>query len=86
MCVAVPDVVGQVSAAAADTILEGVGLDLGVETESCSAATNNAIIRQNPAAGLEVETGALVDVVSSSGVLCAGATYRHLQQSQRLGL
>lgn len=84
-CSPITDVVGQASAAAADTLLEADGFDLGVETESCSAAADNSIIRQNPAAGVEAAAGTLVDVVSSNGVACTG---RSLPTSvrERVGL
>jgi hypothetical protein len=83
--VAVPSVVGEVDAAAADTILQGDGLDLGVETESCSAAADNEILRQNPAAGSQVDIGTLVDVVSSNGVPCTGPPLS-IDIKSRLGL
>ena len=85
MQVAVPNVIGQADFAAADAILEGDGLDGGTETESCSAETENEIIRQNPAAGVEVDLGTLVDVVSSSGTPCSGRPLS-ISLRERLGL
>lgn len=68
--VSVPNVVGQASSGAADTILEGVGLDLGGVTARCSGAANNAVISQAPPAGELADLGSLVAVLTSNGVAC----------------
>lgn len=68
--IAVPNVVGQASAAAADAILEGDGLDLGGATARCSPETLDAVVGQSPAAGTQVALGSLVDVLVSNGVEC----------------
>lgn len=68
--VAVPNVVGEASFAAADTILEGDGLDGGTETEVCSAAANNEIVGQSIAAGTLVAGGTLINLRSSNGMAC----------------
>jgi len=70
--VAVPDVVGEADSAAADTILEGDGLDLGSVFERCSAEADNEIIGQNPDAGTLVALGSLVYVTASNGTECSG--------------
>jgi hypothetical protein len=70
VAVSVPNVIGEASSAAADTILEGVGLDLGGVNERCSAAADNEVIAQSPAPGALVALGALVDVIVSNGVVC----------------
>lgn len=68
--VAVPDVVGEADFAAADLVLEGVGLDGGTETEKCSGAPDNEIIDQSIASGTIVALGTLVNLSSSNGVAC----------------
>jgi PASTA domain-containing protein len=70
--IAVPNVVGQATAAAADMILEGVGLDAGTVTAICSGAANNSVISQAPAAGVLVSLGSIVDLFTSNGVACVG--------------
>jgi beta-lactam-binding protein with PASTA domain len=73
--VAVPDVVGEASFAAADAILEGDGLD-GLELEACSAAMAGEIVAQNPSAGTLVALGTVVGVSASSGTECPAGTGR----------
>jgi beta-lactam-binding protein with PASTA domain len=68
--VAVPNVVGQASSAAADTILMAAGLDLGGVTARCSSDTVNHVVGQSPAPGVLVVAGSLVDVLISNGVAC----------------
>lgn len=63
----VPNVVGQPTAASADAILEGVGLDLGTATTVDSAQPIGQVLSQNPTAGTSVLPGTLVDVTVSSG-------------------
>lgn len=70
--VEVPDVVGEADFAAADAVLEGVGLDGGTETAVCSPAAASEIVGQNPQAGDFVELGTLVNLLSSSGTPCTG--------------
>jgi hypothetical protein len=66
----VPDVVGEASSAAADVILEAALLDLGAVTARCSAAALNEVLGQDPAPGVLVAAGELVDVLVSNGVAC----------------
>lgn len=68
--VAVPNVIGEVSSAAADTTLEAVGLDLGVVASRCSAEALNEVVAQDPSPGVVVNLGELVDVLVSNGVEC----------------
>lgn len=68
--VAVPSVIGQADAAAADAILEGDGLDLGGVTARCSAETEDEVVGQSPGAGVLVELGSLVDILVSNGEEC----------------
>lgn len=77
--VAVPNVVGEASAAAADAVLEGVGLDLGTDTARCSAAASGEVIGQSPPPGAEVALATLVNVDTSSGVACSGRPPLFLQ-------
>lgn len=65
----VPDVVG-LDLAAADTALEGAGLDTGTVTAVCSPATLDEVVSQNPAAGASAALASLVDLSASSGVEC----------------
>lgn len=83
--VAVPNVVGEASFAAADAILEAALLDGGTETEVCSAATNNSIVSQSPAAGTLVAEDTLVNLRSSNGVACppSGGAEIILQRRRR---
>ena len=67
---AVPNVVGEADFAAADAVLEGVGLDGGTETEVCSAAADNEIVGQSIAAGTIVALDTLVNLRSSNGTPC----------------
>jgi hypothetical protein len=69
--VAVPDVVG-LSEAAADTALEGEGLDTGTVTAVCSAATAGDVVSQAPPAGALVDAGTTVNLSVSSGTPCTG--------------
>jgi beta-lactam-binding protein with PASTA domain len=71
--VAVPDVVGEASPAAADAILEAALLDLGEVGLTCSAAAEDEVLSQNPAVGATVDEGSLVDIVVSNGVVCTGS-------------
>lgn len=68
--VAVPSVIGQANSAAADSILEGDGLDLGGVTARCSAETEDEVVGQSPGAGVLVELGSLVDILVSNGEEC----------------
>lgn len=68
--VAVPTVVGEASSAAAATVLQAEGLDVGTVTERCSAVADNAVIGQDPAPGVFVDLGELVDLLVSNGVDC----------------
>lgn len=68
--VAVPNVVGEANAAAADAILEGDGLDAGSVTERCSDAADDEVIGQTPESGAMVALGSLVDLRVSNGVVC----------------
>ena len=71
--VAVPNVIGQASAAAADAILEGDGLDLGTNTVKCSSAAASEVTSQAPSSGTLVSLGTLVNVDTSSGTPCRGS-------------
>ena len=68
--VVVPDVVGEADFAAADSILEGVGLDGNELAAHCSSAAADEIISQNPAAGASVIPGSLIDLTPSTGIVC----------------
>jgi hypothetical protein len=70
-CVPVPDVVGELTFGAADTILEGDGLD-GLEAEVCSSVANNVVVGQSPADGTLVPLATVVLVTTSNGVACKG--------------
>lgn len=67
--VSVPDVVG-LSANAADTAFEAVGLDTGTITQACSAEPANEVLSQDPTAATLVDPGTLVDLHTSSGASC----------------
>jgi hypothetical protein len=67
----VPDVVG-LDQAAADTALEGAGLDTGNVTSTCSAAAMGEVISQAPPSGATVAEGSLVDLITSTGTPCTG--------------
>lgn len=67
--VSVPDVVG-LSANAADTAFEAVGLDTGTITQACSAEPANEVLTQDPTAATLVDPGSLVDLRTSSGASC----------------
>jgi hypothetical protein len=69
----VPNVIGEASSAAADTILEGEGLDLGTVTERCSAEPDNEVVGQSPGPGTLVEDDSLVDLLVSNGVECSNS-------------
>lgn len=69
--VSVPDVVG-LDEAAADTALEGEGLDTGTVTTVCSAADAGDVVSQAPPAGALVDAGSTVDIFVSSGTPCSG--------------
>lgn len=69
--VEVPNVIGAVNAAAAESTLEGVGLDIGTVTPRCSAETADEVVGQNPAPGVLVELASLVDVLTSNGTECS---------------
>lgn len=84
--VAVPNVVGEANAAAADSILEGDGLDLGNTASKCSAATADEVIGQTPIAGTVVASGSLVDVLVSSGTECSALGGRKFGFGLGLGL
>jgi threonine dehydrogenase-like Zn-dependent dehydrogenase len=71
-CAIVPNVIGEASSAAADTILEAAGLDLGTVTVHCSSATLNQVIDQTPPAGTIVTLGALIAVSTSNNTPCEG--------------
>jgi len=71
-CVATPNVIGQASSAAADVILEAIGLDLGNVTARCSAVTLNQVIDQAPPAGTIVALGTLVAISTSNNTPCEG--------------
>ena len=65
--VTVPDVNGQ-SSSAAEAAVVGAGLAFGAVTQECSnTVPSGNVIRQNPAAGAQVEPGSEVSVVLSSG-------------------
>ncbi len=66
---AVPDVKAEASFAAADAVLEGVGLD-GLQGTTCSAEAMGQVARQNPSAGTLVEPGTVVSVATSTGTAC----------------
>lgn len=68
--VQVPTVTGESSTAAADAILEAVGLDLGGATDRCSSEPDNEVVGQSPQAGEIVDLGSLVYVTVSNGVEC----------------
>lgn len=68
----VPNVVGEASYAAADLILEALGLDAGTEIEQCSDAVNNSVVLQDPSAGTRVDIGTIVNLWTSTGVACRG--------------
>jgi hypothetical protein len=66
--VAVPNVVGQVQAAAA-TPITGAGLAMGtVTTTSSETVPSGSIISQNPAAGTQVNVGSAVNLLVSTGL------------------
>ena len=71
-CVATPDVIGEASSAAADLVLEAVGLDLGTVTARCSSAALNQVIDQAPPAGTIVALGTLVVISTSNNTPCEG--------------
>ena len=68
--VIMPNLIGEANAAAADAILEGVGLDLGGSTARCSAEILDVVIGQSIGPGVSVDIGTLVDVLVSNGVAC----------------
>lgn len=67
---AVPNVVGQASAAAADAILEAAGFDMGGTTDRCSDEPDNEVVGQDPAPGALAAPGTLVALLLSNGVVC----------------
>lgn len=69
--VTVPNVVGEANSAAADVILEAVGLDLGTVSEQCSAEPDDEVLAQNPLSGANALLGSLVDINVSNGVACS---------------
>jgi hypothetical protein len=68
--VEVPNLLSE-SLAEADVILEALGLDTGTTTAVCSLEAANEVTSQDPAAGVDVALGALVDLNYSSGVECS---------------
>ena len=66
------NVIGQASSAAADTLLEADGLDLGSVVARCSTAAMDEVVGQDPAPGVLVDLLTLVDILVSNGVECAG--------------
>lgn len=72
--VSVPNVIGQVDFAAADTILEGVGLDGAELAPACSPQAAGVIVGQNPDAGVVVPLATVVGVVPSTGMACPAPT------------
>lgn len=68
--VAVPNVVGQANAAAATAILQGEGLDAGAVIARCSAETEDEVVGQDPAPGVNVALASLVDLLVSNGIEC----------------
>lgn len=69
-CVAVPNVVGEANAEAAELVLEADGFVLGNVVAACSVAPLDEVIRQRPAAGTLAELGTAVDLRVSSGMEC----------------
>jgi hypothetical protein len=67
--VEVPNVVG-LSTAAADTTLEGAGLDTGSVNTQCSSKVLNEVLSQDPISGTFVLIGSTVDLIASTGVAC----------------
>src|SRR5207249_5452322 len=65
--VAVPNVVGQMQAAAASAIT-GAGLTVGAVTmQSSSTVASGSVISESPTAGTKVASGSAVSLVVSSG-------------------
>src|SRR5205085_5182913 len=65
--IAVPNVVGQMQAAAASAIT-GAGLTVGAVTQqSSSRVASGSVISESPAAGTKVASGSAVSLVVSTG-------------------
>lgn len=72
--VQVPTVTGEATSAAADAILEGVGLDLGVAADRCydrgTSPAVGEVIGQSPAAGTIVPLATLVNIEVATALEC----------------
>lgn len=82
----VPNVIGEASASAAATVLQGEGLDAGGVTARCSAETEDEVVGQSPGPGAMVPEGSLVDLLVSNGEPCKSGGNNGLRPRARLGL
>lgn len=65
----VPDV-RAMNLTAADVELEANTLDTGIISYACSDEALDEVVSQNPAPGVSVQEGSLVNLVASDGTVC----------------